>query len=46
MSNTTFVAEVTAPSLAVLVPLLSRALNDRHVTCSFLLLNSQSNHMS
>ncbi|CAE7059439.1 unnamed protein product [Rhizoctonia solani] len=29
MSNTTFVAEVTAPSLAVLVPLLSRALNDR-----------------
>lgn len=29
MSNTTFVAEVTAPALAVLVPLLSRALNDR-----------------
>ncbi|KAG9100764.1 hypothetical protein FRC06_003762 [Ceratobasidium sp. 370] len=29
MSNTTFVAEVTAPSLAVLVPLLARALNDR-----------------
>ncbi|KAI0035881.1 P-loop containing nucleoside triphosphate hydrolase protein [Vararia minispora EC-137] len=29
MSNTTFVAEVTAPALAVLVPLLQRALNDR-----------------
>ncbi|KAH8828260.1 ABC transporter-domain-containing protein [Flagelloscypha sp. PMI_526] len=29
MSNTTFVAEVTAPALAVLVPLLLRALNDR-----------------
>ncbi|KAI0780034.1 P-loop containing nucleoside triphosphate hydrolase protein [Fomes fomentarius] len=29
MSNTTFVAEVTAPALAVLVPLLIRALNDR-----------------
>jgi elongation factor 3 len=29
LSNTTFVAEVTSPSLAVLVPLLTRALNDR-----------------
>ncbi|PVG00948.1 putative mrna export factor elf1 [Serendipita vermifera] len=29
LSNTTFVAEVTAPALAVLVPLLNRALNDR-----------------
>jgi len=29
LSNTTFVAEVTSPSLAVLVPLLIRALNDR-----------------
>ena len=29
LSNTTFVAEVTAPALAVLVPLLIRALNDR-----------------
>jgi elongation factor 3 len=29
LSNTTFVAEVTAPALAVLVPLLTRALNDR-----------------
>lgn len=29
LSNTTFVTEVTAPSLAILVPLLSRALNDR-----------------
>lgn len=29
MSSTTFVAEVTAPALAVLVPLLLRALNDR-----------------
>lgn len=29
LSNTTFVAEVTSPSLAVLVPLLSRGLNDR-----------------
>lgn len=29
MSNTTFVAEVKAPALAVLVPLLLRALNDR-----------------
>ncbi|KAG8998600.1 hypothetical protein FRB94_001382 [Tulasnella sp. JGI-2019a] len=29
LSNTTFVTEVTAPSLAVLVPILSRALNDR-----------------
>jgi len=29
LSSTTFVAEVTAPSLAVLVPLLIRALNDR-----------------
>lgn len=29
LSNTTFVAEVTAPSLAVLVPLLTRGLNDR-----------------
>ena len=29
LSNTTFVAEVTAPALAVLVPLLLRALNDR-----------------
>jgi elongation factor 3 len=29
MSGTTFVAEVTAPALAVLVPLLQRALNDR-----------------
>ena len=29
LSNTTFVAEVTSPSLAVLVPLLVRALNDR-----------------
>ena len=29
MSNTTFVAEVKAPALAVLVPLLLRSLNDR-----------------
>ncbi|KAF8577311.1 hypothetical protein K439DRAFT_1639807 [Ramaria rubella] len=29
LSSTTFVAEVTAPALAVLVPLLGRALNDR-----------------
>ena len=29
LSNTTFVAGVTAPALAVLVPLLTRALNDR-----------------
>lgn len=29
LSSTTFVAEVTAPALAVLVPLLNRALNDR-----------------
>lgn len=29
LSNTTFVAEVTSPALAVLVPLLMRALNDR-----------------
>src|SRR6267154_984932 len=29
LSSTTFVAEVTAPALAVLVPLLLRALNDR-----------------
>ncbi|KAF5325821.1 hypothetical protein D9611_000032 [Ephemerocybe angulata] len=29
LSNQTFVAEVTAPALAVLVPLLTRALNDR-----------------
>ena len=29
LSSTTFVAEVTAPALAVLVPLLARALNDR-----------------
>ncbi|KAJ3540234.1 hypothetical protein NM688_g6257 [Phlebia brevispora] len=29
LSSTTFVVEVTAPSLAVLVPLLIRALNDR-----------------
>lgn len=29
LSNTTFVAEVTAPALAILVPLLNRALNDR-----------------
>ncbi|KAF9524005.1 mRNA export factor elf1 [Crepidotus variabilis] len=29
MTNTTFVAEVTAPALAVLVPLMLRALNDR-----------------
>jgi elongation factor 3 len=29
LSNTTFVAEVTAPALAVLVPLLTRALSDR-----------------
>lgn len=29
LSNTTFVAEVTSPALAVLVPLLLRALNDR-----------------
>ncbi|KAJ8514383.1 hypothetical protein ONZ45_g8055 [Pleurotus djamor] len=29
LSSTTFVAEVTAPALAVLVPLLVRALNDR-----------------
>ncbi|KAG8939841.1 hypothetical protein FRC03_005950, partial [Tulasnella sp. 419] len=29
LSNTTFVSEVTAPSLAILVPLLTRALNDR-----------------
>jgi hypothetical protein len=29
LSSATFVAEVTAPALAVLVPLLLRALNDR-----------------
>ena len=29
LSSTTFVVEVTAPALAVLVPLLIRALNDR-----------------
>ncbi|CCM01472.1 uncharacterized protein FIBRA_03526 [Fibroporia radiculosa] len=29
LSSTTFVAEVTAPALAVLVPLLNRALSDR-----------------
>lgn len=29
LSNTTFVSEVTSPALAVLVPLLIRALNDR-----------------
>ena len=29
LSSTTFVAEVTAPALALLVPLLLRALNDR-----------------
>lgn len=29
LSSTTFIAEVTAPALAVLVPLLMRALNDR-----------------
>jgi len=29
LSNTTFVSEVTSPSLAVLVPILTRALNDR-----------------
>lgn len=29
LSNQTFVAEVTAPALAVMVPLLQRALNDR-----------------
>lgn len=29
LSSTTFVSEVTAPALAVLVPLLIRALNDR-----------------
>lgn len=29
LSSTTFVAEVTAPALAVLVPLLTRALSDR-----------------
>ncbi len=29
LSNTTFVSEVTTPSLAVLVPLLTRGLNDR-----------------
>lgn len=29
LSSTTFVAEVTAPALAVLVPLMLRALNDR-----------------
>ena len=29
LSNSTFVAEVKAPALAVLVPLLLRALNDR-----------------
>lgn len=29
LSSTTFVAEVTAPALAVLVPILIRALNDR-----------------
>ena len=29
LSNQTFVAEVTSPALAVLVPLLQRALNDR-----------------
>ncbi|KDQ21428.1 hypothetical protein BOTBODRAFT_168695 [Botryobasidium botryosum FD-172 SS1] len=29
LSNTTFVSEVTSPSLAVLVPLMVRALNDR-----------------
>lgn len=31
MSSTTFVAEVTAPALAVLVPMLLRALNDRSI---------------
>ena len=29
LSSTTFVAEVTAPALAILVPLLARALNER-----------------
>ncbi len=29
LSNTTFVTEVTSPTLAVLIPLLHRALNDR-----------------
>lgn len=29
LSSTTFVSEVTSPALAVLVPLLMRALNDR-----------------
>ena len=29
LASTTFVAEVTAPALALLVPLLLRALNDR-----------------
>jgi len=29
LSSTTFIAEVTAPALAVLVPLMIRALNDR-----------------
>ncbi|KAH7107535.1 P-loop containing nucleoside triphosphate hydrolase protein [Auriculariales sp. MPI-PUGE-AT-0066] len=29
LSNTTFVAEVTSPSLAILVPLLTRGLNER-----------------
>ena len=29
LSSTTFVAEVTAPALALVVPLLQRALNDR-----------------
>ncbi|EJD53090.1 hypothetical protein AURDEDRAFT_110861 [Auricularia subglabra TFB-10046 SS5] len=29
LSNTTFVSEVTAPSLAILVPLLNRGLNER-----------------
>ncbi len=32
LSNTTFVAEVTGPALAVMVPLLSRALNERSQT--------------
>lgn len=32
LSSTTFVAEVTGPALAVMVPLLSRALNERSQT--------------
>lgn len=32
LSSTTFVAEVTGPALAVMVPLLSRALNERNQT--------------